>query len=498
MLSLSLKSLPRIKTEPLAITHQLFHDKYSCVPPGSKSKSRVVIRGRLANKRWSGKNLAFYDVCNNGFKIQSVYTEVTPELEEFMKSLRKGDHVEVNGIAGRTAAGELSIYANKTIRISQCKHRLPEVYNDPEKRRRNRHIDFLVNPKSANVIRIRSLVISTLRTYLYSKSFMELETPILQSAASGANARPFTTKSILGPAMQLRISPELALKKAVVGGFERVFEIGKCFRNEGLSRRHQPEFTTCEFYEAYANINDLITTTKKLLVHLETIIRKDQRFTHTEPLYFAMDRFKEVDFMEQLAVELEGPVPMTQEDLISLFKARNLDIPKDDSLPNLYDTLCDIFLKKHIGTGATFLINFPASMSPLSKSTNGVAHRFEFYVKGMELINAYEEENDPVVQRQKFLSSRTPTPSGEAVLTAEEEEYCNVLEYGLPATGGWGLGIDRLIMVLTGSSSIQDVLLSGGFNVQAMPAKSSKKSSLASPESSRAPSTTDTTPSSRL
>lgn len=455
-----LRTLPRIKTSSLALTHQVFHEKYDCIPKGCKSKTHVVIRGRLTNKRWAGKQLGFFDVSNNGYKIQAVAQEVAEKVESVLKSLSKGSHVEIKGIPGRSESGELSIFATDVIKLSDCMHRLPEQYQDVEKRRRNRHIDFLVNSKSADIIRLRSLIISTLRRFLEKRSFMEVETPILQSSASGAAARPFVTTSIMGPTAQLRISPELALKRAVVGGFERVYEIGKCFRNERLSRRHQPEFTTCEFYQAYANLDDLIDTTKKLLVELEDVVQKDKRFDHYfKKRLFVMDSFQVVDFMVSLRDILKVDLPSTEKDLLALFDARGIPIPNDTSIVNLYDTLADKYLAPLCSKQPTFLINFPAAMSPLAKSTDGIAHRFELYVNGMELINAYEEENDPILQRQKFIQQN-------GSLTPEEEEYCIVLEYGLPATGGWGMGIDRLVMLLTKTESINDVILSGGFTAQ--------------------------------
>lgn len=454
-----LRSLPRIKSSQLALSHQQFHDRYSHVHPGTKSAGEVIVRGRVTNKRRSGKSLAFYDVSSDGLKIQSVFKNIDPQVDNSLKELSKGDHIEVQGVPGRTCAGELSIFPTKVERLSHCMHKIPHAYDNKNKRRQNKHIDFMVNPEAATVIRVRSAIKAALCKFLTDRLFLEVETPILQSFASGAMARPFKTESLTGP-LQLRISPELALKKAVVGGFDRVFEVGRCFRNEGVSRRHQPEFTTCEFYQAYAGLDDLIETTKQLLVNLETVARE---IMPMDEIIFK--DFQEIDFMSRLATELGCPVPTTQTALIKLFSDRKMPIPEDDSMANLYDILGATCLTKFTSERPTFLMNFPECMSPLAKSTNGIAHRFEFYVNGIELINAYEEENDPHLQRHKFLAAK-PMGLLSSDLTQEEDEYCKVLEWGLPPTGGWGMGVDRLVMLLTDQKSIQEVLLSGGIQQQ--------------------------------
>lgn len=451
-----LRALPRIVSSEIALSHSTFEAKYGCIPKDKQSVKKVMIRGRVVSKRSAGKKLLFYDIASSGLRIQSVLMNGSSDLEAEFKNVGRGDHVEIQGVPGRTESGELSVYATAITKLSHCHHRIPEKYNDVQKRLRNRHVDFLVNPSSVQTMIKRSRIISSMRAFLDKRGFIELETPTLQSSASGAAARPFETKSILGMDLQLKIAPELALKRAIVGGFDRVYEVGKCYRNEGLSRRHNPEFTTCEFYQAYASLEDLMRMTEEMLIEIEASVGSSN---HERPTIFKAGGFQRLDFVATIEAQLKRPLPQTRENLLELFTAESILIPEDTSLANLYDVLATKYLEP-MCKGPTFIMNHPAVLSPLSKSTDGTAHRFELFVNKMELVNAYEEENDPEMQRQKFAEQ---SPDG---LSPDEEDYCSALEWGMPPTGGWGIGIDRLVMLLTDTSRISEVLLSGGINYQ--------------------------------
>lgn len=445
-----LNALPRIKPTPSFITHDVFLNKYSCIPKDHKSTTNVTICGRVSSKRVSGQKLFFFDAASSGTKIQVVGTNPSEDITKTFKGLSKGDHVQVSGIPGRTARGEISIYATAVVQLSHCHHRIPEQYEDYNKRMTKRHVDFIVNESSRNIILCRSKLVATLRAELDKRGFVELETPILQSSASGATARPFETKSVAGLDLQLKIAPELALKRAVIGGFDRIYEIGKSFRNEGISRRHNPEFTTCEFYQAYAGLEDLISLTKDLLISLEQSLNRKSGVE-----LFSEERFRRLDFTATIETAIGQSLPKDQSALLKLFEKLEIDRPEDTSIGNLYDVLSGRYIEP-LCEMPTFVINLPSALSPLAKSTDGISHRFELYVNKMELVNAYEEENDPQLQRQKFMAQSNGR------LTAEEEDYCNALEWGLPPTGGFGMGIDRLVMLLTNTNRINETLLAGG------------------------------------
>lgn len=467
---------PRISSNKLSVSPEVVQHRYGYLSKGSSASDRVIVRGRVSSFRASSSKLYFLDINSDGHKIQTVASptfmksseypsDSWNKLKECVRDAGKGDIIEVHGHPGRTERGELSIYATEVVSLSKCLHRIPEILEDTEKRLRTRHLDLLVNPSSGALLRQRSLVVKTIREFLGSRGFIEVETPVLQSSASGAMARPFKTTSILGFDLQLRIAPELALKKAIVGGFDRVYEIGKCFRNEGVSVRHNPEFTTCEFYQAYASLEDLIDTTEHMLQELEIKATGKIELFHS---------FKRIDFIPALEREMGQPLPDCREKLLSLLSEMCMPVDSNLSIAEMYDLLAARFLEP-LCIGPTFLMNHPVQLCPLSKSTGKVSHRFELFVGGMELVNAYEEENDPSEQRRKFLEqskSRRPVDlvnpkhQAEIGLTHDEKEFCDVLEYALPPTGGWGIGIDRLCMLLGRVGRINEVLLGGGIKYQ--------------------------------
>ncbi|KAJ6144270.1 hypothetical protein N7470_008165 [Penicillium chermesinum] len=377
----------------------------------------------------------------------------------------------VTGKPHRTGRGELTINATEVPRLlSPCLHDVPVYDSSHETSPYPRHVQFLTDPAAADIIRARSSLIQYLRQFFVNKEFMEVSTPIIESVAGGAIARPFYTSATEFPERQLslRIAPELWLKRMVVGGFDKIFEIGPSFRNEGLDKTHNPEFTTCEFYHAYANLEDLMRITEDLLSGMAAHIQafnKNNTLQPTQANFTAP--FRRIDFitgieegLHQKLPDLSAPDALDQ--IRRLFNSLSLPLPAKATLPRLLDELCSIYVEPQC-QDPTFIINPPECLSPLSKSftnpANGqrVGARGELFIEGKEVINTYEEENSPFEQRRKFEDQlRFGKDVGEP--GEIDENYLEALQWGLPATGGWGCGIDRLVMLFTGAKKIADVL----------------------------------------
>jgi lysyl-tRNA synthetase class 2 len=340
---------------------------------------------------------------------------------------------------------------------------------------RSRHVDFLVTAEVSNTIRARSAIIQNVRDFLLKDHFMEVQTPILADKASGAVAKPFATRATEFPEKQLalRIAPELWLKRLIVGGMDRIFEIGPAFRNEGLDATHNPEFTTCEFYKSFADLEELIKMTEDMFAGLAELISELQvwplKSLPPPDVQMFTSPFKRISFIPAIEEGLKQQLPDLQsdsaeEDLIAIFQARELPLPSSPTLPRLLDRLCSIYIEPQC-EGPTFITYHPACMAPLAKSfldleTNQyVSARAEFFIQKREIANMYEEENSPIEQRKKFIEQiKWKDEENEAQV---DESYLEALEWGMPPTGGWGMGIDRLVMLFTGSKRISDVLTFG-------------------------------------
>ncbi|EHA26349.1 hypothetical protein ASPNIDRAFT_170573 [Aspergillus niger ATCC 1015] len=389
--------------------------------------------------------------------------------------------IAVTGNPHRTERGELTVLATELPQLlSPCLHDIPVDAQGQENSPYPRHVQFLADPETVNVIRARSAVVQYLRQFFVDRAFMEVNTPIIEAVAGGAIARPFHTTATEFPDRQLslRIAPELWLKRLVVGGFDRVFEIGPSFRNEGLDKTHNPEFTTCEFYHAYANLEDLMTTTEQLLSGLAehlTAFHQSSPFKRPNqedtPLPFShlnfSAPFRRLDFITSIEQSIGQKLPDLAspdalEQVKAIFRDRNHALPDKVTLPRLLDELCSIYVEPQC-IDPTFIVNPPECLSPLSKSfihptTNQrVAARGELFIEGREVVNTYEEENSPFEQRRKFEDQVRYSKQADE---AEEidESYLKALEWGLPPTGGWGCGIDRLCMLFTGMTRIGDIL----------------------------------------
>ncbi|ODM23995.1 hypothetical protein SI65_01585 [Aspergillus cristatus] len=411
-------------------------------------------------------------MCNK----RRLETASPEEFKRFYRLLRRGDAFSITGIPHRTGRGELTVVATELPQLlSPCLHDVPLDAKSHENSPYARHVQFLADPSTADIIRARSAIIQYLRQFFLDRSFMEVSTPIIGSVAGGAVARPFYTNATEFPErrLSLRIAPELWLKRMVVGGFDRVFEIGPSFRNEGLDKTHNPEFTTCEFYHAYANLEDLMSTTENLLSGMANHIHQLNSNGTLKPTEVDFTTpFRRIDFITGIEEKINRKLPnLSSPDALSqttaLFHDLSLPLPENPTLPRLLDALCSTYVESDC-TNPTFIINPPECLSPLSKSfthptTNQrVAARGELFIEGREMVNTYEEENSPFEQRRKFEEQARYSKAAEAEGEGEiDETYLETMEWGLPATGGWGCGVDRLVMLFTGAKRIGDVLTFG-------------------------------------
>ncbi|KAL7267484.1 mitochondrial lysine-tRNA synthetase [Rhizina undulata] len=481
---------PRIEKDPKFLAFAEVKARYADIEAGAANRDEVVtIRGRVKNYRDVSSKLIFYDLAQDGEKLQAVFNwkNVGGDEEEFVKQsmmTRVGDIVSITGHPGRTKAGELSIIATSHMQLlSPCLHVPPTEILDPEKRLQNRHVDLIIRPEASQILRLRSHIVQFIRNKFLSRDFIEVQTPVLSDNAGGAIAKPFLTEASAykGKKLALRIAPELWLKRLVIGGMDRVFEIGTQFRNEGLDHTHNPEFTTCEFYQAYAGLEELISFTEELLQELDAEVSKlkETKYTNLEQLDLDFrGPFRRIEFIPDLEKAMGRTLPAIDDvpedeatrNLLQLLKDLDIPVPDSPTLPRILDKLSGVYLEPQC-VAPTFITHHPESLSPLAKTSirNGrrVTERVELFIAGKEIVNAYEEENSPVEQRRKFLMQARwrddqNSNRGEEERECVDEGYCVALEWGLPPTGGWGLGVDRVCMLFSGVEKIGDVLCFGG------------------------------------
>lgn len=464
-----------------------FREKYSGLAKGETLTNEVItVAGRIHGKRESGSKLKFYVLHGDGVSVQVMAQaqDCQGDYEKMHELLRRGDIVGVTGYPGRTdpkkgGEGEISVFATEVKLLTPCLHMLPTDhfgFKDQEARYRKRYLDLIMNDATRDKFKVRSQIISFIRKFLDSRDFTEVETPMMNVIAGGATAKPFVTHhNDLNMDMFMRIAPELFLKELVVGGMDRVYEIGRQFRNEGIDMTHNPEFTTCEFYQAYADVFDLMDTTELLFSEMVKAIKGSYQIDFqpdgpegkTITLDFARP-WKRITMIEGLEEKFNTKFPPgdelhtaeTFEFLKKLLQDNNMVCPPPLTNARMLDKLVGELEDDCINP--TFIFGHPQMMSPLAKydrNIPGLCERFEVFVATKEICNAYTELNDPFDQRERFEEQARQKDQGDDEVQLIDETFCNALEFGLPPTAGWGCGIDRLAMFLTNSNTIREVLL---------------------------------------
>ncbi|MDJ0591062.1 MAG: lysine--tRNA ligase [Pleurocapsa sp. MO_226.B13] len=451
-------------------------EKYLDLAAGEEVEDEVAIAGRIRARRVFGK-LAFFELQDETGKIQlyldkkrinSTMSEVLVGAFNHLKRLSDtGDILGVKGTIKRTEKGELSVYVSEFQILTKSLLPLPDKWHgltDTEKRYRQRYVDLIVNPQVRETFRIRAKITAAIRRYLETRDFLEIETPVLQSEAGGAEARPFITyHNTLEMDLYLRIATELHLKRLIVGGFERVFELGRIFRNEGVSTRHNPEFTSIEVYQAYADYHDMMALTENMISEVAQEVLGTTKVNYQGEEVDLTPPFRRVTMHElvQEATGLDFNSFSNFEAAAKAAKDAGIEIPND--CQSIGKLLNEAFEQKVEETliQPTFVTDYPIEISPLAKphrSKPGLVERFELFMVGRETANGFSELTDPLDQRQRLEAQAAKKAAGDLEANDVDEDFLAALEYGMPPTVGMGMGIDRLVMLLTDSPSIRDVI----------------------------------------
>lgn len=461
-------------TEPTEIPYRFEPDataadlaqKHGSLEDGSETGVQATIAGRLMLRRVQGK-LAFGTLQDSTGRIQLFApAKVTPNFDTFT-SLNLGDWIGVTGEVMKTKRGELSVKVESWQLLAKAERSFPDKFHgltDTDTRYRQRYVDLWVTPESRQAFAQRSRIVSLTRRWLEDRGFMEVETPIFHPIPGGALAKPFTTHhNALDTEFFLRIAPELYLKRLVAGGFERVFEIGRVFRNEGLSTRHNPEFTMLELYQAYADYSDIMDLVEQLVSHLAMEILGTTEVQYGDGTINMAAPFRRATMAEMIREHTGADVSIDtpRSDLAELCHQHGVSVKAGYGPGKLILELYEKTAEAQIWD-PTFVTDYPTEVSPLSRahrSKPGLTERFECIVAGRELCNAFTELTDPSVQRARFEDQARLGADGDEEAMMLDEDYLRALEYGLPPTGGLGIGVDRLVMLLTNSQTIRDVVL---------------------------------------
>ncbi|MDQ0257892.1 lysyl-tRNA synthetase class 2 [Evansella vedderi] len=433
-----------------------------------ENETSVTIAGRVMTKRGKGKaGFAHIQDLTGQIQIYVRKDQVGDDQYDIFNRIDIGDLVGVTGVVFKTKVGELSVKAQDFQLLTKSLRPLPDKYHglkDVEQRYRQRYVDLIVNPEVRETFILRSKILQSMRRYLDDHGYLEVETPTMHSIAGGASARPFVTHhNALDMTLYMRIAIELHLKRLIVGGLEKVYEIGRVFRNEGISTRHNPEFTMIELYEAYADYNDIMSLTENLIAHIAkevlgtTVVQYNEQEVNLEPQWkrvHMVDAIKEhtgVDFWKE----------MSDEEAHALAKEHNVPVKDTMKYGHIVNEFFEMFVEEKL-IQPTFIYGHPVDISPLAKKNaedERFTDRFELFIVGREHANAFTELNDPIDQRERFEAQLVEREQGDEEAHMMDEDFVEALEYGMPPTGGLGIGIDRLVMLLTNSQSIRDVLL---------------------------------------
>jgi lysyl-tRNA synthetase class 2 len=457
--------------EPFPYTYEKTHSaaeilkKYENLKEGEESAEEVSIAGRVMTKRGHGK-ASFAHIQDETGRVQ-IYGKLDVLGEgkyELYQKLDMGDFIGVKGKVFKTRTGEVTVRVQAFTLLSKSLHPLPEKWHglqDKEIRYRERYLDLIVNPEVKEVFMKRSRIISLIRKFLEERGFLEVETPILHVLQGGAAARPFETfHDALDMPLFMRIAPELYLKRLVVGGFEKVFEMGRVFRNEGMSYKHNPEYTILEIYEAYADYNTVMKLTEELIVAAAKAVIGTLEIEYKGEKIDLAPPWKKISLIDALKEEGIDIAGKSDQDIRKIAKAKGIEGCEEIGIGKIINVLYDKYVEPNLRQ-PTFIIDHPLETSPLAKKHRekpGQVERFELIIAGMELANAFSELNDPLDQRERFKKQAELKAAGDQEAESMDEDFLRALEYGMPPTGGLGIGIDRLVMILTNQPSIRDVL----------------------------------------
>jgi len=463
-----------------------FIQKFANTAEGKQLDLVTSLAGRVSRKASSGK-LKFLFITADDSKVQIFANPRAAtnqaEFEKVMNIIRRGDLIGVVGKPGKTKTGELSIFASEIKLLAPCLHMLPGArkgLKDKEIRFRKRYLDLIINQNVRKTFYVRSQIINYIRRYLDSRGFLEVETPMMNMIPGGATARPFETlHNELKMKMYMRVAPELYLKTLIIGGLDRVYEIGRQFRNEGIDLTHNPEFTTCEFYWAYADYNDLMKVTEDMISGMvknicgsyKVVVPPEEKDgvvpEGAKPITVDFTPpWKRIPMIEGLKeAGIDIPMPLESEEarkyLDAQLKKRDIKCSEPRSTARMIDKFVGEYIESKCVNPA-FITDHPVIMSPLAKyhrSKQGMTERFELFVLKRELCNAYTELNNPVVQRARFEDQARAKSDGDLEAMFIDTDFCTAMEHGLPPTAGWGMGIDRMTMLLAGQHNIKEVLL---------------------------------------